>query len=149
MASITIMAGHKNLIFAANVANDTGAEFEEGEQWITISDTPTLTIPSYCFRDATGRDGNNPRYESAWRSLLLNKKGYLLYFGDDEIVISDDKPTEKRPSYLLRFDSEAQKTLAEKYASEMGYGDLREYLVAAIESFNREWAGKVQDAMGE
>lgn len=139
MASITIPHTHKNLIFAASVANETNATFDEGEQWIIISDEPTLTIPSYCFRDAVGGDAYGPQHERAWRSLLLNKKGYLIYFGDDEITLSDEKPTEKRPSYLLRFDSEAQKDLAEKLASEMGYGDLREYLIAAVDNLNQQW----------
>jgi len=49
MASITIIQGAKNLVFAAQVANETGAEFEEtqGDErieggWIKISDSPTL-----------------------------------------------------------------------------------------------------------
>jgi hypothetical protein len=84
MASITIMKGHKNLIFAANVANETGAMFEENGDWITITDSPELTIPSYAFRQAFAPDGrgNQAQLESVWRSLLLNKQGYLVNFDD-------------------------------------------------------------------
>ena len=94
MASITIQHGHKNLIFAALVANDTGAKFREEGQWITIEDSPTLTIPHYTFSRAFDPDGQKAQrgdshLENAWQSLLLNKGGNLKYFGDDEIVIED------------------------------------------------------------
>lgn len=141
MASITIKNSHKNLLFAACVANQTGASFEESGEWLIISDQPTLTIPHYCTRDA-GWDPAAPANNSAWRSLLLNKSGHLIHFDDSEIVISDEKPQEKRPGYLLRFDSQAQKDLAEQWAGQLGYSDLREYILAAIEALNRSWEEK-------
>lgn len=137
MASITIPHGHKNLVFAACVANETNAQFEEDGEAIIISDSPELVIPSYCFRDAMG--GRAQPGDRAWRSLILNKDGYLKYFGDDEIVISDTKPSDKRPSYLLRFESEAQKQVTEQWATDLGYDDLRQYLLAAIEAYNASW----------
>jgi hypothetical protein len=97
MASITIQHGHRNLIFAARVAAHVGAEFEEiGQQWIEISAEPTLTIPKYIFDEVFDPDGHKQargdlQYSRAWQSLILNKRGYLTYFGDDEIIISDEK----------------------------------------------------------
>lgn len=151
MASITIVHGHKNLVFAAEVANQTGAEFEEkGEQWIIISDTPTLTIPRYCYDgafDPDGRRARDPQLESAWRSLLLNKQGYLVYFDDDEIVVSDEKPKDKRPQFLLRFSDEEMKRETEEWAAKLGYDSLTEYILEAIDRLNKDWEKqpKVQD----
>ena len=95
MASIAILPGVKNLAFAAAVAEATGAEFRETGQSIIIEDIPTLTIPRYCFDNAF--DPANKRqgqvdYEGSWRSLLLNKVGYLVHLNEMEIVISDEKP---------------------------------------------------------
>jgi hypothetical protein len=145
MASITIMHGHKNLLFAAEVANQTGAEFEENGQWITITDTPTLTIPRSCYDDAFDPNGQRQRQgdsqlESAWRSLLLNKQGYLVYFGDDEIFISDEKPKDKRPQFLLRFPSDAEKQAAEEWAARAGFPSLTDYILEAVEAFNKVWS---------
>ena len=58
MASITIPHGHKNLLFAAMVANETEAEFEEDGRYITISDSPELVIPRYCFSQAFDPTGS-------------------------------------------------------------------------------------------
>lgn len=91
MASVTIMHGHKNLIFAALIANETGAKFREEGQWITIENSPALTIPRYAFDQAFDPEGRgDPRLERAWRALILNKTGYLKYFGDDEIYLVDE-----------------------------------------------------------
>ena len=144
MASITIMHGHKNLIFAAEVANQTGAEFEENGQYITISDTPTLTIPRYCYDGAFDPDGQRQRQgdtqlENAWRSLLLNKQGYLVYFDESEIVISDEQPKDKRPQFLLRFPDEETKRETEEWAERMGYASLTEYILEAIDRLNKDW----------
>jgi hypothetical protein len=144
MASITIMHSTKNLIFAAEVANQTGAEFEEEGQWIKIYNSPTLEIPEYCFREAfdpRGTRGDTSQLESVWRSLLLNKVGYLVYFGDDEIVLSDTNPKEKpkRPQFLLRFNAEDTKDNAELWAERAGYDSLTSYINAAVEAFNEKW----------
>ena len=84
MASITIAHSHKNLIFAALVANQTGAKFRENGDSITINDSPELTLPGYCAREAWGE-----HEDSEWQSLLMNKSGHLHYFGWDEIIIGD------------------------------------------------------------
>ena len=137
MASITIMAGSKNLIFAAEVANQTGAEFHEEGQWIVIEDSPTLTIPGYCFHHAFDPESRRARtepaqLESIWRSLLLNKQGYLIYFGDDEIVISDDPPkAPARPALLLRFASQEQKAEAETLAEQLSQS-LTAFVLEAV-----------------
>jgi hypothetical protein len=150
MASITIQHGHKNLVFVANVANQTGAEFEEKGQWITLSDNPRLVIPRYCFDqafDPEHKRRNDSQLESAWRSLLLNKQGYLEYFGDDEISITDEPPKEerKRPSFLLRFPDQETKSEAEEWAMRAGYDSLTEYVLEALERFNRSWEQKAKD----
>lgn len=138
MASITIQQGHKNLIFAAQVANETGATFEEEGQSITISDSPRLEIPRYCFDQAFDPDGRrgsryDPQLESAWRSLLLNKRGYLVYFGDAEIVISDDKPSEA-PSMLVRFHTAAEKERVDTTAAHVDMS-LNEFALTALEHY--------------
>lgn len=143
MASITIMSGQKNLIFAATVANDTGATFEEEGQWITISDSPDLTISRYAFDqafDPNGRRGGDSQLESAWRSLLLNKRGNLIRFDDFEILISDNKPQDKRPSFLLRFPDEEAKANVEQWAERAGFETLTEYILEAVKTFNEFWA---------
>ena len=149
MASIRIQHGHKNLIFAAEVANQTGAEFEEEGQWIRIFDSPRLVIPRYCFTEAFDPEGQrarqgDSRLESAWRSMLLNKQGYLEYFGDDEIVITDEPPKEerKRPGFLLRFPNPETKAEAEEWAMRAGYDSLTEYILEAISAFTRSWKEK-------
>ncbi len=152
MASITIMHGHKNLIFAAEVANQTGAEFTEDGQWITISDSPTLTIPRHCYNEAFDPDGRragrgDTQLENAWRSLLLNKRGYLVEFSDYEIVISDEQPQDKRPQFLLRFPDEEMKRKTEDWAARMGYGSLTEYILEAIDRLNKDW--EQQPRMGQ
>lgn len=135
MASITIQHGHKNLVFAASVANETGAEFEEQGQWIVISDVPELTIPRYCFSQAFNPDGQRDaaRLESTWRSLLLNKRGYLVSFDDYEIIIADEKPKQGRPSFLLRFPDAAAKARAEEWARRAGFASLTEFVLKAVE----------------
>jgi len=145
MASITIQHGHKNLIFAANVANQTGAEFEEDGQWITISDSPRLVIPRYCFDEAFDPDRRRSRQgddqlESGWRSVLLNKRGHLEYFGDDEISITDGPPKEerKRPGFLLRFPNQEAKERTEQWAARSGY-TMTEFLLEAAERFCQFW----------
>lgn len=148
MASITILYGHKNLIFAAMVAEQTGAEFEEkGEEWITISDSPTLTIPHYCFTQAFDPDGQqahqgDSQLENSWRSMILNKQGYLMYFGDSEIVITDNKPKDKRPQFLLRFPDQESKIEAEEWAERSGFPSLTEYIIEAISAYNQLWSEK-------
>jgi len=147
MASITIPAGHKNLLFAAEVANQTGAELEENGQWITISDSPTLTIPNYCFIEAfdpMGQRAHDGRLESAWRSLLLNKRGHLAYFGDDEIVITDDPPKEKRPATLLRWSAQSEKDEAERWAGRLGMS-LNEYILNAVAEWNFYYSEQAAD----
>jgi len=144
MASITIMAGHKNLIFAASVANETGATFEEDGGWITITDSPELVIPEYCYRQAVDPDGRraaqgDSRLESGWRSLLLNKRGHLRRFTDFEIAISDEPAADKRPAFLLRFPDEATKASAEECADWAGYPSLTAYILEAVEAFNQSW----------
>jgi len=145
MASVTIQHGHKNLIFAANVANQTGAEFEEDGQWITISDSPRLVIPRYCFDEAFDADRRrsmrgDDQLESAWRSVILNKRGYLEYFGDDEITITDELPKEerKRPGFLLRFPDQETKERVEEWAARSGY-TLTDFLLEAAERYVRFW----------
>lgn len=146
MASITIQQGHKNLVFAHLVANETGAEVEENGQWITISDSPELAIPYYCFTQAFDPEGQrqargDTRLDSAWRSLLLNKRGYLDRFTDFEILITDEKPKgDKRPQFLLRFPDEGTKQIAEQWAGRAGYNSLTDYIIAAIEAFNEQWS---------
>ena len=149
MATITIQHGHKNLIFAANVANETGATFEENGNWITISDTPELVIPEYCFRQAFDPDGrrgqrDDPQLASAWRSLLLNKQGYLVHFDDSEILISDTKPQEKdkRPQFLLRFPDQDARDRAEKWASRAGFDSLTAFINEAIAAYCNFWQEK-------
>jgi len=147
MASITIQHGHKNLIFAAEVANQTGAKFEENGQRITISDSPDLVIPRYCFDhafDPDGQRGRDGRLERAWRSLLLNKSGRLVHFTDHEIVITDDKPAEKRPATLLRWSTQREKDEAEKWAGRLGMS-LNEYIVNAVAEWNRYYRERATD----
>ena len=137
MASIQFQTSAKNLIFAALVANETGATFREEGQNIIIEDSPTLTVPQYCFHQAFDPEGHRARteparLESVWRSLLLNKSGYLRYFGDDEIVISDDPPeTEARPALLLRFANQEQKAEAESLAERRGQS-LTAFILEAV-----------------
>jgi len=149
MASITIQAGQKNLIFAATVADETGAEFAEDGQWITITDTPTLTIPRYCFDQAFDPEGRrarqgDARLESAWRSLLLNKQGHLRSFSDSEIYITDDKPQEKRPSFLLRFPDDGAKERAEEWAERAGFSSLTDFILNAVTRACEFWEGQAQ-----
>jgi len=147
MASITIQAGHKNLIFASEVANQTGATFEEDGQSITISDSPTLTIPRYCFDRAFDPDGQRARdgrLERAWISLLLNKNGYLEYRGDDEIVITDDPPKDRRPATLLRWSTQREKDEAEKWAGRLGMS-LNEYILNAVAEWNFYYSERAAD----
>ena len=146
MASVTLMAGHRNLVFASLVANETGATFDEQGEWITITDTPDLTIPRYCFEQAFDLAGTRDRgqLESAWRSVLLNKRGYLLRFDESEILISDDKPTDKRPAFLLRFPDDQTKADAESWAERAGFSSLTEYILGAITAFNRGWEERSQ-----
>lgn len=143
MASIKIQHGHKNLLLAANVARETGAEFEEDGQWITITDSPRLTIPRYCFDQAFDPDykrRNDSQLESAWRSLLLNKVGHLEYFDDHEITITDEPPKEerKRPGFLLRFPDPETKERTEEWAARTGY-TLTDFLLDAAERYIQFW----------
>ena len=141
MASITIRAGHKNLLFAALVANETGAEFEETGTWITISDSPELVIPHYCFRQTFDLDGrrDSAQLDSTWRSLLLNKQGYLVRFDDSEIVVADEKPRDRRPSFLLRFPDRAAKAQAEEWAERAGFTSTTDFVLEAVERYCRFW----------
>lgn len=138
MASIKITNSHKNLLFAAAVANSTGAEFEEQGDWIIISDSPDLTIPHYEFTEIFG----NRVSESAWRSLLLNRTGYLKFFDDSEMILCDDPPKQGQANFLLRFPSPAEKRSAEQWAERAGYESLTEYILASVEAFNRSWVEK-------
>ena len=147
MASIKIQAGQKNLAFAALVADEAGAEFAEEGQWITITDTPSLTIPRYCFDQAFDPEGQraqqgDTRLESAWRSLLLNKQGYLRSFNDSEIYITDDKPQEKRPSFLLRFPNDEMKERTEEWAERAGFSSLTDFILNAIARACEFWEGQ-------
>ena len=141
MASITIQAGHKNLLFAASVANETGAEFEEQGQWIAISDSPELVVPHYCFRQVFDPDGrrNSTSLDSVWRSLLLNKRGFLVRFNDHEIIVADEKPRDRRPSFLLRFPNQAAKARAEEWARRVGFASTTDFVLEAVERFCRFW----------
>lgn len=152
MASVTIQHGHKNLIFAANVARETGAEFEEKGQWITISNSPRLVIPRYCFDEAFDADRRrtmrgDEQLESAWRSVLLNKQGHLEYFGDDEISITDEPPREerRRPSFLLRFPDAEAKERVKEWAARSGY-TLTDFLLEAAERYCRFWEEQAIEA---
>jgi hypothetical protein len=91
MASIRIPHSSQNLIFAAYVANETGARFHETDGFTTISieDTRALTIPRHCFDQAFNPHGRRRDLEDVWASLLLNKEGHLIYFGDTEILLCD------------------------------------------------------------
>ncbi len=91
MPSIKIMNSHKNLIFAAKVANSTGATFTEDGSWIVIEDSPTLEIPRYDFDEVFDPEGkaNSLQIEAKWGSLILNKVGSLKHFDDQEIVLED------------------------------------------------------------
>lgn len=138
MASITIQHGHKNLIFAAQVANETGATFEENGQWITISNSPDLEIPRYAFDEAFDPDRRRAaradiQLESAWRALLVNKCGYLIHFDDYEIVIGDDKPGDA-PSMLVRFHTAAEKERMDDVAKKVNLS-LNEFALTAIEHY--------------
>ena len=144
MASITIMQGQKNLVFAALVANETGATLEEDGQWITISDAPELTIPRYCFSQAFDPDGRRSergdiRLTIGWRSLLLNKQGHLAGFTDFEIVITDAPPGDKRPAFCLRFPDAEEKATAEEWAERMGFDSLTQYILGAVTAYNQSW----------
>jgi hypothetical protein len=142
MASITIMHSHRNLLFAAEVANATGATFEEDGQWITISDSPQLEIPRYAFDHVFDPEGarahRGENIERIWRSLLLNKRGHLVHFDEHEIVIADEKPA-KPAGFLLRFPSDEEKAQAEEWAERAGFDSLTAYILAAVEAFNRHW----------
>ena len=141
MASITIQQSHKNLIFAALVTDQTGATFKEEGSWITIEDSPRLTIPHYCFSQAFDLEGQrsrvgDSRLESAWRSLLLNKRGHLIRFDDYEIVLADEKPDPA--AFLVRFPDSELKAAAELWAAR-GNFSLNSYILEAIERANRFW----------
>jgi len=142
MASIKVQHSQRNLVFAAEVANDTGAEFTEDGGWITISDSPELTIPRYAFDHSFDPDGARAhRGEDLgriWRSLLLNKQGHLVRFDDMEIVIADEKPAQ-RATFLLRFPSDAEKAATEEWAERAGFDSLTAYVLAALEAFNASW----------
>jgi len=147
MASITIMQGVKNLVFASEVANQTGATFEESGQQIIISDSPRLVIPRYCFNSAFDPEGqrvHDGRLERAWLSLILKKNGYLEYRGDDEIVITDDPPAKKRPATLLRWSAQREKDEAEAFAERLGMS-LNEYIVNAVAEWNRYYREQSAD----
>jgi len=149
MASITIMQGHKNLLFASEVASQTGATFEEDGQSIIITDSPCLVIPRHCFDRAfdpdgqRGADGTN-RLERAWLGLILNKQGYLESRTDHEIVITDDPPAEKRPATLLRWSTQREKDEAEEWAGRLGMS-LNEYIVNAVAEWNRYYRERATD----
>ena len=139
MASITIQHSHRNLLFAAQVATETGASFEESGQWITISQSPILEIPRYIFNqnfDQPNRD--QPWLERVWRSLTLNKRGYLIGFSDTEIVISDDPPKSVKAPFLLRFPDEEAKAEAEAWAKRLNQ-TLTDYLLDAVIAYNAHW----------
>lgn len=146
MASITIINNPKNLAFASRVANATGAMFREDGEWVVIESAPTLTLSREHFDAAINPDKRRRDYaqmDSAWRSLILNKQGYLQHIRDDEIVITDEAPTDKpRPAISLRFDSKEQKAEAEGWSDRAGYDSLNAYILAAVEAFNRSWAKK-------
>jgi hypothetical protein len=144
MASIKIKNNHENLIFAAAVANSTGANFEEQGEWIIIEDTPELTIPRYEFDDAIDfkADRDSDEIELAWRSLLLNRKGFLRFFDDHEIVLVDDPPKNGQSNFLLRFPTAAEKRQSEEWAERAGYDTLTSYILAAIDEFNKNWKGR-------
>jgi hypothetical protein len=146
MASITLRNSHKNLLFAAQITNDTGASFEESQTGITIQDSPELTIPRYIFDENYVGGYTSGNRDQQWRSLLLNKKGYLKYFGDDEIILTDDPPQKGQTGFLLRFPTSAEKEQAESWAERLGYGSLTEYILAAITSFNQSWTEKAGEA---
>ena len=140
MASIKILKSHKNLIFAAAVSNSTGAQFEEQGEWIEISDSPELTIAHYDFTQVFGiRVSDN-----AWRSLLLNRTGYLKFFDDHEIILCDDPPKQGQGNFLLRFPTVAEKKSAEEWAERAGYESLTDYILASIDAFNRNWSEQVE-----
>jgi len=147
MASITIMAGHKNLLFASEVANQTGATFEESGQQIIISDSPRLVIPRYCFNSAFDPEGqrvHDGRLERAWLSLILGKHGYLEYRGDDEIRITDDPPKDKKVTTLLRWTAQSEKDEAKEFAGRLGMS-LNEYIINAVAEWNRYYREQSTD----
>jgi len=143
MASITIQHGQRNLILSALVANETGATFREEGSWITIEDSPRLTIPRYAFREALDPDGQRSsdgtdRLESAWRSLVLNKRGHLIRFDDLAIVIADEKP--EPIAVLVRFPDGEEKGKAELWAARGGFPSMNAYILEAVAAYNRHWA---------
>lgn len=150
MASITILNGHKNFLFAAKVKEETGASFEEGDQLIVISNSPDLVIPRYCFSQVFDPDGSrcqrgDPTLEMGWRSLLLNRQGYLRYFADGEFAISDDPPAEKRPAILLHFRDVEEKALAKEWAERLEFPSLTSYIRQAITAYNQMWRERAGD----
>lgn len=142
MASITIRNSHKNLLLAAQIANDTGATFEETQLEITIKDSPELTVPRYCFDNNYVGGRTSGDIDRQWRGLLLNRKGYLKFFGEDEFILTDDPPQKGQANLLLRFPSPAEKEEAESWAERLGYNSLTEYILAAISNFNQSWTEK-------
>lgn len=142
MASITLLHSHKNLIFACSLTEQTGAEFEEDGQKIIIRGMPELVIPHYCFSEVFDPHGQKDHayLERAWRSLLLNKLGYLKHFSNHEIIISDQKPQDKRPQFLLRFPDVETKQATEERAAKMGYNSLTAYVLDAITMLNKSWS---------
>jgi len=109
-----------------------------------------LTIPRYCFDHAFDPEGQrvrDGRLESAWRSLLLNKRGHLEYFGDDEIVIADDPPKDKKVATLLRWTAQSEKDEAEAFAERLGMS-LNEYIVNAVAEWNRYYREQSADDGG-
>jgi hypothetical protein len=139
MASIILPAGHKNLRFAAQVEHDTGARFKEDGDRIIIDDSPTLEIARHSFNRVFApdyKDRKDGQLESAWASLILNKTGYLVHFGEDGIVLSDTEPTEDgKPAYLLKFDSTEQKAIAEARAARWWFRSLKDFILASMEAY--------------
>jgi hypothetical protein len=142
MASITIPAGPKNLQFAAQVERDTGARFKEDGDCIIIDDSPTLEIARHSFNVVFAPDYRNRRddqLDRAWASLILNKSGYLVHFGEDGIVLSDTEPTDDGPrAYLLKFDSAEQKAIAEARAAAYWFRSLKDFIIASMEAYRPE-----------
>lgn len=130
--------------FAAQVEHDTGARFKEDGDCIIIDDSPTLEIARHSFNVVFApdyKDRKSDQLDRAWASLILNKTGYLVHFGNDGIVLSDTEPTEDgKPAYLLRFDSAEQKAIAEARAARWWFRSLKEFILASMEAYRPEEA---------
>ena len=84
MASITIQLSAPNLELASVLADVTGGVLHQNGPWLTI-EGKRLEITRSQVEQAWGR----PMAEDKWRSLTRTRRGHVVEFTDQVIVIQD------------------------------------------------------------